>query len=198
VTNRVVRGGFAPRRFAIDVDQYLRMAELGFFPEGTRVELIEGDILRMAPIGNPHAYAVDELVAMFHRLATAEHVHISSQRSLHLSRYTMPEPDLLLLRPPGAQYRSRAPQASDVLLLVEVASSSLAFDRGLKREIYARHNIAEYWILDCDGAELTVCREPDARRGRYGSVDVRAPGEPVAPAALPAVAIPWERCFGTG
>ena len=129
-------------RHRFDVDDYYRMAEAGILSPEDRVELIEGEIVDMAPIGSAHGGTVVSLTELVARLVADGKVLVSVQGSLRLDRHNEPQPDLMLLRPRADRYRDSHPTAADVLLLVEVADSSLAYDRGPKLALYARHGVA--------------------------------------------------------
>ena len=113
-------------------------------------------------------------------------VHVRVQGPLRLDRRNEPQPDLMLLRPRPDRYRYRHPTAADVLLLVEVADSSLAYDRGPKLALYARHGVPEVWIVDLVGRGVEICREP----GPEGYAERRHLSEGSAtPLLLPGLAI---------
>jgi len=176
----------APGRHRLDVDSYYRMAEAGILERGARVELIDGDIIDMNPIGSPHAGITNRLNRLFGRAAADGLVLVAVQNPLRLDAYNEPEPDLLLLRPRVDDYASRHPSAADVLLLVEVADSSLAYDRGAKLALYAQFAVPEIWIIDLAGAAVEVFREP--KQGSYASRERRTSGV-LAPLLVPGIAI---------
>ena len=147
-----------PHRF--DVDDYHRMAEAGILSAEDRVELIEGEIIDMAPIGSAHGGTVVGLNELVARMVADGIVLASVQGPLRLDRHNEPQPDLMLLRPRRDRYRNSHPTAADVLLLVEVADSSLAYDRGPKLALYARHGVPEVWVVDLIGRTVEICRRP--------------------------------------
>ena len=149
-----------PARRRFDVDAYYRMAETGILSPEDRVELLDGEIIEMAPIGAPHGGKVDRLNSLVAGLVADGRVIARVQGPLRLDRRNEPQPDLMLLRPRGDFYESSHPTAADVLLLVEVADSSLAWDRGPKLDLYARHGVPEVWIVDLVGRVVEVCRKP--------------------------------------
>jgi Uma2 family endonuclease len=134
-----------PRRHLINVEQYYRMAEAGVLAPDARVELIEGEIIELAPIGSGHAGIVNFLQRKFDR-TIGEHAVATVQQPLRLGDRSEPQPDLMLLRPRDDFYRNSHPTAADVLLLIEVSDSTLRFDRGEKAALYARHGVCEVWI----------------------------------------------------
>jgi Uma2 family endonuclease len=172
--------GITRRRFT--VEEYHRMGEAGILHEDDRIELIEGDIIQMPPIGGGHVGGVNRLTAVFTgRLGSR--VVVSVQNPVRLSSGSEPEPDLALLRPKADFYASGVPQASDVLLLIEVADSSLAFDRDVKVPLYAAAGIPEVWLLDLANGRLRVFRDPEG--GEYRHTAILARGEAVTPQAFP-------------
>ncbi|MFZ1431025.1 MAG: Uma2 family endonuclease [Geminicoccaceae bacterium] len=170
----------APVWHRFDVDDYYRMAEVGILSREDRVELIEGGIVDMAPIGSAHAGTTDQLSRLVARAFADGLVHVRVQGPLRLDVHNEPEPDLMLLRPRADGYRTGHPTAADVLLLVEVADSSLAYDRGPKLALYARHGVAEVWIVDLAGRSIEVCGKP----GPHGYAEQRRLTEGAASPAL--------------
>jgi len=171
-------------RHRFTVDDYHRMAEAGILGEDDRVELIEGEIVEMSPIGRRHQACLDRMTALFStRLAGRAIVRI--QGPVRLSHFSEPQPDLVLLRPRADYYASVDAGPDDVLLLIEVADASLAYDREVKTPLYARAAVAEYWILDLQYDRLLVFRDPDPGAGRYSRVDQLARDERIAPLAFP-------------
>ena len=146
----------------ITVAEFGRMAEAGVFSEDERLELIEGEIIERSPIGRRHAARVRWLINLLtRRLGTAEAV-IDAQDPLVLGELSNPQPDLVLLKPRADFYADGHPQAADVLLLIEVADTSLVSDREVKVPLYAQHGIPEVWLIDLEGAAVEVFREPTA------------------------------------
>ncbi|MFO1039921.1 MAG: Uma2 family endonuclease [Geminicoccaceae bacterium] len=147
-------------RHRFDVEAYHRMGEAGVFAPGDRVELIEGEIVDMAPIGSGHGGTLNRLGRLAAWAVAEGRVLASTQNPLRLDAHNEPQPDLMLLRPRPDDYRDAHPTAADVLLLVEVAESSLAFDRGPKLALYARHAVPEVWIVDLAGRAVEIFRSP--------------------------------------
>jgi Uma2 family endonuclease len=169
-----------PYRFT--VEDYHRMAEAGILGEDDRVELIEGEIVEMPPIGSPHGGTVKALIHLFSR-AVGDRALVSAQDPVRLSDISEPQPDLMLLRPRPDFYRNAHPTPADVLLLIEVADTSVAYDRSKKLPLYARAGIPEYWLVDLERGVLEVYRSP-AGDG-YAEVHELGAGARVAPASLP-------------
>jgi Uma2 family endonuclease len=166
----------AVQRHLFTVEDYHKMGELGILRPDARVELLNGEILEMSPINSPHAGCVNRLNALLHRLFGAEAV-VSIQNPLRLDDFSEPEPDVMLLRPAEDFYAERHPQPADVLLLIEVAESSLDTDRELKGPQYARAGIAHYWIVNLPERCIEVYSQP--ADGQYRAKRVCLPGETI-------------------
>ncbi len=164
------------------VDEYYRMAKAGILDEDSRVELIEGQIVDTPPIGAGHADAVDEFAEVF-VLRFSDVARVRSQNPIRLDTYNEPQPDVALLRRPAERYRTTHPTPEDVLLMVQVADSTLAEDRAVKMPLYARFGIREAWLVDIPHSVVHVYRDP-APDG-YGVVQTLRRGDRVAPLAFP-------------
>jgi Uma2 family endonuclease len=175
-----------PARHRLDVDAYYKMAEAGILTCAHRVELIDGEIIDMNAIGSPHAAITNRLNRLVARAAADGIILVSVQSPLRLDSYNEPEPDLMLLRPRADDYRANHPGAADVLLLVEVSDSSLAYDRGRKLALYAQFGVAEVWIVDLAGSAVEVYLQP--KEGAY-SLTERRIGGALAPILVPSIAI---------
>ena len=141
------------RRFT--VDEYYAMACAGILTEDDRIELIDGFIIAMSLVGDPHVDCINNLTRLF-VLRTDPKAIVSVQNPVRLNDYSEPEPDVVLIRPG----RAGKPGAEDVLLLVEVSDTTLDFDREIKRPRYAAAGIPEVWIVDLQGERVEVYREP--------------------------------------
>ncbi|MBI2865667.1 MAG: Uma2 family endonuclease [Chloroflexi bacterium] len=168
------------RRFT--VDEYHRMAEAGILGEDDRVELIEGEITEMTPIGRLHAAAVNRLVNLFVTTFGKEAV-VAAQNPVVLDERSEPQPDLAVLHPKADFYASALPTPADVFFLVEVAYSSADPDRRVKTPLYARKGIAEFWLIDLEEETITDYRDPSA--DGYRTARVYRRDEQLAPAAFP-------------
>ena len=147
-----------------NVDQYYRMAQSGILAEDDRVELIEGEVIKMSPIGVRHASCVKRLNAFFTE-KLGRKVIVGVQDPILLSTYSEPQPDLCLLRPKADFYADGHPSPADVFLVVEVADTSIGYDRDEKIPLYARAGIAEVWLIDLTQDTFTLYAEPI--RGQY-------------------------------
>jgi len=174
------------RRHRLTVEEYFRMAEVGLLAPEARVELIEGEIIDMAPVGHRHASVVSRLHGRFAR-QLVDQACVWDQSTLRLSGYSAPEPDLILLKYRKDEYGLSAPSPEDVLLVVEVSESSLRYDRKVKLPLYARHGILELWIVDVETPHIHVFHTLEA--GRYThSASTPSPGH-VSPQALPGATV---------
>jgi Uma2 family endonuclease len=181
-----------PHKHPISAEEYLRMGEAGVFAPEARLELIEGEIIEMAPVGSPHAGRVNTLNRLLVQRAGAAAV-VAVQNPVIASERSVPQPDLALLRPRPDDYAASHPRVPDVLLLVEVADTTLGFDIGTKAPLYARCGIAEAWIVDVNERVIHVFREPagSGYRTRFAA----KVGERVSCAALPQAAIEVAELF---
>lgn len=174
-----------PSRHLITVDAFHRMGETGILGPADRVELIDGEIIDMSPIGALHAAIVDLLARHFTR-RTGESVFIRCQNPLRLDDVNEPEPDLVILRPRADFYATAHPGPADAMLVIEVADTSLAYDLGVKVPLYARHGIPEVWVIDAATRRTRVFRQPisgsePARTGSsgYAHEAILEPHEPL-------------------
>jgi len=169
-------------RTRISVERYQRMIVTGVLTRDDRVELIEGEMFDMAPTGSRHAAVSMNFYELFS--AARGLARVSFGGPVKLGEFSEPQPDVMLLRLRD-DYKIRIPEAADVLLAVEIADSSLASDRGMKLALYARHGIAEYWIVDAAGE----CVETYSNPGPVAYMEKRIAGaaEVVAPRGLPSV-----------
>ena len=185
-TGLLTRSPWVARR-ALTVADYHRMGEAGILTERDRVELIEGELVAMSPIGSHHAGTVNAITRLLVQVV-AERGVVAVQNPVQLDDRSEPQPDFAVLKPRPDDYRLATPRPEEVLLIIEVADSSLAYDREVKRSLYARHNIPELWIVDLAASEVEVCRAPTGdhyqsvlRIGRDGILE---------PELLPGTTIP--------
>lgn len=174
------------RRPRLTVAQYHRMGEAGVLAPGQRVELLQGEVVEMAPIGTRHAAVVKRLNQMLTEAAGATAI-VSVQDPLHLNDASEPQPDLMLLRPRADFYAQAHPRPADVLLLVEVSDTTSRIDREIKVPMYAAAGVAEVWVIDLDQNLVHLLRQP--AQDRYTEVQVTARPGVVSPQALPQVAV---------
>jgi len=180
-------------RRKITVDEYHEMGKAGILTREDRVELIEGELIAMAPIGSEHHGTVDWLNRALVR-AIGDRGIVRVQGSVRLNNRTEPQPDFAILRPREDFYRKTVATPADVFFLVEVANSSLRFDRSIKRPLYARAGIVEYWIVNLTDGEVEVCRQPG--NTDYSDVKLAGRGAVIEPSLLPGVAISVTELLG--
>ncbi len=162
------------------------MAETGVLKLDARVELLDGKIIDMSPIGPFHGGVTKRLIRFFTSVAKGRWI-LSVQDPVHLDEYSEPQPDLLLLKPSSDDYTTRHPVPEDVFLLIEVADSSLTFDREEKLPAYGRAGISEVWILNLPAKTLEIYREPHFTG--YGANKTLRAGDKVSPLAFSDVAM---------
>jgi len=156
-----------PRRHRITVEHFYRMAEVGVFAEDERVELIDGEIIDVPPMGHHHAGVVAYLAKLLEE-SVSSLAMIRQQLPLRLGEYSEPLPDIVVAKPRDDRYFRAHPTADDVWLVVEVSSTTVRFDRNVKVPMYARHGVQEVWVLDV-GDEL-VHRYRSPQNGRYAAL----------------------------
>ena len=181
-------------RHKLTVDDYYRMADAGILTSDDRVELIDGEIIDMPPIGQDHAGTVNRLAeALFQ--AFAGRAIVSTQNPIRLDDLSEPQPDFAVLRRRADFYTTgERPGSDDVLLLIEVADSSLRFDRTVKLPLYARAGIPEVWIVDLRRRVVDVHRAPGD--GRYDDIVTKQMGDTLSPALAPEVRLTLDQVFG--
>jgi Uma2 family endonuclease len=172
--------------------EYDRMGETGVLRPDARVELIDGEIIDMSPIGPFHGSIVKQLNDFFGQLAKSRWI-MAIQDPLWLGDHSEPQPDLMLLKPSPDFYRTRHPQPGDVFLVVEVSDTTLELDRERKLPAYGRAGIAEVWIVDLVEQTVEIYREPNFTG--YSIKTVLRPGEKAIPQAFPDVLLDVSKLF---
>lgn len=191
VTGEAMAVEIQRRRFS--VDDYYRMAEVGILQPDERVELIDGEVRLMPPIGPGHASIVDRLTELLVAQTSGKAI-VRVQNPVRLNDYTEPEPDLALLRRRDDFYVSAHPQPADVLVVVEVAATTLAYDRREKLPRYAATGIPEVWIVDVVGGTVEQYTRPE--EGSYAVARVLRRGEVLACEALPELGLSVQQIVG--
>lgn len=166
----------------ITVGEFHRMGDVGIFAADERVELLDGRLIAVPPMTPVHAYCVRRVDALLQR-RFAHLASVSIQLPIVLDDWSEPLPDVALIASPEERYLGAHPTAAEVLLLVEIAQSSLRYDAGVKLRAYARRGVREYWIVDLAHQRVDVYREP--RGERYAVRLTLGPGDSVAPLAFP-------------
>ena len=140
------------------------MTEAGILSESDRVELIDGEVIEMSPIGSRHAACVDRLNQIL-CLLLGKHLIVRVQNPIRLDEYSEPQPDLCLLQPRADFYAQAHPTPADVLLVVEVADSSAGFDREVKLPLYAQASVPEVWLINLPADSVEIYAQPSG--GKY-------------------------------
>lgn len=174
------------------VTEYEQMIQAGIFREDDRLELMDGEIFEMAPIGSRHAACVRRLQRLLTR-ALGERALVDTQNPVKLHDYSEPLPDVVLLKHRPDLYAAGHPQPGDVLLAVEVADTSLAYDQEIKVPAYARSGIVEVWVVDLISVCVHVYRTPSA--GQYRDTMRLQRGTTLTPQAFPDLILLVEHLF---
>lgn len=184
---------FGSRPWRFTVDDFQRLAEAGILKEDERVELVDGEVVEMAAIGSHHAGRLKRIIAAL-RSRLSDDVILAVQDPLELDGLRQPQPDVMLLRARADFYIDSHPTPADVLLLIEIADTSLDYDSTGKADMYSRAAIAEYWLVDLTRSMVLVHTDPTGVG--YTQVEPRRRGDGWAPRSLPDLAITWEDIFG--
>jgi Uma2 family endonuclease len=180
-------------RRTFDVHEYHRMAEAGILGEDDRIELIEGEIVRMSPIGSRHAACVNRLAKFLER-AVGDNRIVSVQNPIRLSDLSEAEPDLALLRFREDFYSGSHPAPGDALLVVEVSETSAAYDREVKLSLYSASGVEEAWVVDLGSPAVEVHSGPQPNG--YATKTTARPGESVESATVPGLSLPVDEIIG--
>ena len=172
------------------VDEYVRMWDSGIFTDDDRIELIEGEVVEMSPTGDPHGAFVDNLAHLLIN-AVGSRARVRVQGTVRIPPRSLPQPDLAVLRP--RSYKSESATTADILLVVEVADTSLRYDRSVKLRLYARAGIPEYWIVDAKTETLEIYRAPAG--DQYAERQQPSRGSSIAPLAFPDASISIDAIF---
>jgi Uma2 family endonuclease len=175
-----------PARHRFDLQEWRHLINSGFFAPQQRAELIEGELIDRAPVGTSHSGCVDWLNYFFSQHLSGQAI-VRVQNPIQCGDFSAPQPDLAILRYRPDFYRARNPQAEDVLLIIEVADSTLRYDRQTKAPLYARFGIPEYWLVNLEDSTIEVYRQPGA--GAYGEKTVARRGDVLRPVNLEGIAV---------
>lgn len=173
------------KRHRLKADDYQRLGALGVLPPDARVELLDGELIEMAPIGS-RCWAIVNRLARLLQHAVGERAIVSSQSSFRLDTHSEPQPDLALFKPRDDFYAAALPTPDDTLLVIEVADSGARYDREVKLPLYARGRVPEVWIVDLEARLLRVHRDPSG--DDYLTVTATPTPRVTEVAALPGVA----------
>jgi Uma2 family endonuclease len=174
------------RRHRLTVEEYYRMAELGILAPDARVELIEGEIIDMAPQGSRHAGIVSRLYERLVAVVGPSGI-VRCQLPIRLGTRSEPEPDFAIVKRNEQHYMNAHPVAADVLLLIEIAITTVSYDRLIKIPLYARHGVLEAWLIDVQAARVHVFRDP--QNGNYADASVIDRPDALCPLSIPSVSI---------
>ncbi len=183
----------APPLRRLSVDEYHKMIDAGILDEDEHVQLVDGLLLQMTPQGRPHAFVIQRLTKLLLR-ALSDDYAVLPQLPLTLGDDSEPEPDLAVVRADDARSYDHHPRTA--LLVIEVASDSLRFDRTTKGALYARSNISEYGIVNVVDDCVEVYRDPDPKAKRYRSALTLRSGQALSPPSVPGLSIPVAELFG--
>jgi len=173
-------------RWQFTVADYARMRETGILAEDDRVELIDGEVRRMSPIGSRHVAIVNRLnTRIVQQIGDAAIVSI--QNPIQLTDYSEPQPDLALLQPRADFYTAALPRPDDILLIIEVSDTSIDYDRDEKLPRYAAAGIPEVWLIDVDNVIIEQYATP--RHGQYGTKQTYEMGNSITTSAIPALSL---------
>ncbi|MDF2387729.1 Uma2 family endonuclease [Nostoc ellipsosporum NOK] len=175
------------------VEQYHKMVESGILAEDDRVELIRGEIIEMSPIGTKHAACVNRLVNLLVQLL-GKHVIVAAQNPIALNNTSEPQPDVALLKARDDFYATAHPQPQDIFLLIEVADSTIMYDREEKIPLYAEANIIEVWLVDINEEIVEVYQQPTAAGDQH--MQKFASGQSLLIPGFPDVSITVNEIFG--
>ena len=176
----------------ITVTEYHQMAEMGIFHPEERLELISGQIIKMAARGTAHEAAITRTQRILNQ-RLGNKVLIRTQSPIKLDDYSEPEPDIAVVKTNVLDYEDHHPQPSEVFLVIEIADSSLKYDREVKTLAYAKSGIIDYWILDINGRKLYVYRLPNSEG--YQSESILAENLTISPLAFPECKIMIKELF---
>lgn len=175
-------------------EQYQLMGKAGIFHPEARVELINGEIVLMSPIGLKHAVTINRLNRFLIQYIGDQGI-VSIQNAIRISDYSEPEPDIVILKPRPDFYASKFPSSEDTYLIIEVADSSLKYDQITKLALYAESNIPEYWIANLERDILEIYRQPQNKSYLKQSL-IDTAGIPFAPLAFPQMIMTLKEIYG--
>ena len=184
----------APVRHRFTIEEYRRMAAAGVLSEDSPVELIDGEILEMSPVGSRHVACVNRLDDLLHERLPRSSVIVQVQSPVVLGEHYEPEPDIAVLRFRADYYAGALARPTDVFLLIEVSDSSLPFDQDVKLPVYARAGIPEVWIVDLDGGSID--RHTGPTPDGYTQSVSAGHGATLAAATLPLLVIQVDEALG--
>ena len=177
-------------RRQITVEEYHRMGDAGIFHDDERLELIDGEIVKMTPIGSRHAYCVNRMTE-FLITHLGNRAIVSTQNPVYLGKYSEPQPDVAIIKRSERRYMTRHPGVSDVYLIIEFADSSINFDHDVKLPAYAKAGIHEVWIVDLVSECVEIYQEPTT--SGYKKMNKKKASDTFSPSSFPdmTIAVNW-------
>lgn len=179
------------RRFT--VDEYYRMVEVGIIKADERVELLDGEIVKMSPIGPLHAAVVERLRELLSEKLRGQ-ARVRSQNPVRLSNLSEPEPDIAVVQLRADYYASAHPTPAEILLLIEVSDTTLAKDKHVKLPLYAADSVPEVWIVDLDRQQIEQHYSPGG--GQYRSKQTWARGQQISANAVEGLVVAIDEVLG--
>lgn len=169
----------AVTHYRLTTNDYHKMAEVGILDKNSRVELINGAMITMPPIGSTHAYTVDQLNRILTKKANMTQM-VRIQNPIQLGQHDEPEPDIAIVK--DNNYADTHPTAEDVILVIEVSDTTLSYDRSVKGELYAKHDICEYWIINLKDKQIEIYTQP--KDGQYQETQITRGNRSLSPLSL--------------
>ncbi len=176
-----------------DVEEYHRLADAGILSEDDRVELVTGEVVEMSPIGSHHAACVRALQELVQEKLRRT-AQVSVQNPIQLDEHSEPQPDVALLKPRKDRYAHAHPKPADVLLVIEVADTSIEYDRSVKLPLYAHAEIPEAWLVDLNQQLIQAFSAP--RSGQYQTSFQFRSGETITSTSLPSLTLGVDEILG--
>lgn len=161
----------------INVDEYHRMAEVGILTEADKVELIQGEIIKMSPIGSKHAAIVDRINKLLNQ-HYSDNAIVRIQNPVRINDINEPEPDIAVLKYREDYYIEKHPKPQDILLVIEVSDTTLTYDKEIKLPLYATAGIPEFWLINIEKSEIEVHRFPAT--DIYKTITIHRAGDSIA------------------
>jgi len=192
MTAQLITPNFASNILRFTVQQYHLMHEAGVFTEGDRYELINGEIREMSPIGIKHAVCVAKTTRFF-QIRLGDRIFVWTQNPIILSDHSEPQPDIAILKWRDDFYAEALPTPDDILLIIEVADSTISYDRDVKMPLHAANGIPEMWLFDVNQQIIEGYSQPSA--SGYKRIQRYEQGDALSLLAFPDVTLNWESLF---
>jgi Uma2 family endonuclease len=180
--------------YKFTTEEYQLMGKAGILHPEARVELINGEIIVMSPTGLKHSVVINRLTRFLVKKIDEAGI-VSVQNPFRIPDYSEPQPDILILRPRDDFYANKFPMPEDILLLIEVADSSLRYDQTIKLSLYAEHRIPEYWIVNLERDILEIYRQPQ-NKSYLEQTLIDNPQVTFAPIAFPEITMTLKDIYG--